>query len=63
MRLKTFAPVVLFVFLALIFDAHAQQSDTQTASSAVWNDNSLIAVQKDGGATGFEYDQSPIRSV
>lgn len=49
MRLKTFAPVVLFVFLALIFDAHAQQSDTQTASSGVWNDNSLIAVRKDGG--------------
>jgi L-ascorbate metabolism protein UlaG (beta-lactamase superfamily) len=49
MRLKTFAPVVLFVFLALIFDAHAQQSDTHVGSSAVWNDNSLIAVQKDGG--------------
>jgi L-ascorbate metabolism protein UlaG (beta-lactamase superfamily) len=49
MRLKTFAPVVLFVFLALLFNAHAQQSDTHAASSAVWNDNSLIAVQKDGG--------------
>jgi L-ascorbate metabolism protein UlaG (beta-lactamase superfamily) len=49
MRLKMFAPVVLLVFWALLFDAHAQQSDTHAASSSVWNDNSLIAVQKDGG--------------
>jgi L-ascorbate metabolism protein UlaG (beta-lactamase superfamily) len=49
MRLKTFAPVVLFVLLALTFDARAQQSDTPAAPSPAWNDNSLITVQKGGG--------------
>jgi L-ascorbate metabolism protein UlaG (beta-lactamase superfamily) len=49
MRLKTFAPVALFVLLALTFDARAQQSDTPAAPSPAWNDNSLINVQKDGG--------------
>jgi L-ascorbate metabolism protein UlaG (beta-lactamase superfamily) len=49
MRLKTFVPAVLFVLLALTFDARAQQSDTPAAPSLAWNDNSLISVQKDGG--------------
>jgi L-ascorbate metabolism protein UlaG (beta-lactamase superfamily) len=49
MRLKAFAPVVLFVLLALTFGARAQQSDTSAAPSSAWNDNSLITVQKDGG--------------
>jgi hypothetical protein len=49
MCLKTFAPAVLFVLLALTFDARAQQSDTLAAPSPAWNDNSLISVQKDGG--------------
>src|ERR1700733_5942542 len=44
---RTFAPVVFFVLWALTFDACAQQSDA--ASSPAWNDNSLIAVQKDDG--------------
>ena len=49
MRLKAFAPIVLFVLLALTFGARAQQSDTSAAPSSAWNDNSLITVQKDGG--------------
>jgi L-ascorbate metabolism protein UlaG (beta-lactamase superfamily) len=49
MRLKTFGPIVLFVLLALTFDARAQQSETSVAPSPAWNDNSLITVQKDSG--------------
>jgi L-ascorbate metabolism protein UlaG (beta-lactamase superfamily) len=49
MRLKTFGPIVLFVWLALTFAGRAQQSDTSVAPSPVWNDNALITVQKDGG--------------
>jgi L-ascorbate metabolism protein UlaG (beta-lactamase superfamily) len=49
MRLKTFAPIGLFVLLALTFCARAQQSETSAAPSPAWNDNSLITVQKDGG--------------
>jgi len=49
MHLKTFAPIVLFVLVALIFEARAQQSDTPAAPSSAWNDNSLISVQKDDG--------------
>jgi hypothetical protein len=49
MRLKTFAPIVLFVLLALTFGARAQQSETSAAPSPAWNANSLINVQKDGG--------------
>jgi L-ascorbate metabolism protein UlaG (beta-lactamase superfamily) len=49
MYLKTFGPAVLFVLLALTFDARAQQSDTLAVPSPAWNDNSLISVQKDGG--------------
>lgn len=48
MRLKTLAPIGLFVLLALSFAARAQQSDT-SAAPPVWNDNSLITVQKNGG--------------
>jgi L-ascorbate metabolism protein UlaG (beta-lactamase superfamily) len=43
---KTFAPIVL---LALACGAHARQSHEAAASSAPWNDNSLITVQKNGG--------------
>jgi L-ascorbate metabolism protein UlaG (beta-lactamase superfamily) len=52
MRLKTFAPIVLFALLALLavtFGACAQQSETSAAPSSAWNDNSLITVQKHGG--------------
>jgi beta-lactamase family protein len=49
MRLKTFAPIVLFVLLALTFGARAQQPDTSAAPSPAWNDNSLITVQRGGG--------------
>jgi hypothetical protein len=49
MHLKTFAQIVLFVLLALTFEARAQQSDTRAAPSPAWNDNSLITAQKDGG--------------
>jgi L-ascorbate metabolism protein UlaG (beta-lactamase superfamily) len=49
MRLKTFAPIALFVLLASTFGARAQQSETSAAPSPEWNDNSLIAVQKNGG--------------
>jgi hypothetical protein len=38
MRLKTFAPIVLFVLLALTFGARAQQSETSAAPSPAWND-------------------------
>ena len=41
--------MVLFVPWALTFCAHAQQSETSAAPSPVWNDNSLITVQKEGG--------------
>jgi L-ascorbate metabolism protein UlaG (beta-lactamase superfamily) len=49
MRLITFAPIVLFVLLALTFGARAQQSETSAAPSRAWNDNSLITIQKEGG--------------
>jgi len=49
MRLITFAPIVLFVLLALTFGARAQQSETSAAPSPAWNDNSLITIQKEGG--------------
>jgi len=49
MRLKTFAPIVLFFLLALTFGTRAQKSETSAAPSPAWNDNSLITVQKDGG--------------
>ncbi len=49
MRLKTLAPIVLFVLLTLTCDARAQQSGKSVAPSPAWNDNSLITVQKTGG--------------
>jgi L-ascorbate metabolism protein UlaG (beta-lactamase superfamily) len=49
MRLKTLAPIVLFVFLTVTCDARAQQSGKSVAPSPAWNDNSLITVQKTGG--------------
>jgi hypothetical protein len=45
MRLKAFVSIVMLVFFAFTFRAHAQES----ATSAAWNDNSLITVQKAGG--------------
>ncbi len=50
MRLKTSAVIVLAVISALTFGARAQQVETPAAtSSSIWNDNSLIAIQKAGG--------------
>ncbi|HYL67676.1 MAG TPA: MBL fold metallo-hydrolase [Candidatus Limnocylindria bacterium] len=49
MRLKTLAPIVLFVLLTLTCGARAQQSGRSVAPSPAWNDNSLITVQKVGG--------------
>lgn len=46
MRAKVLASIIL---LAVSTRASAQQSDTSTAPSVVWNDNSLISVQKQGG--------------
>ncbi|MFZ0516381.1 MAG: MBL fold metallo-hydrolase [Acidobacteriaceae bacterium] len=46
MRLKTSASIVMFVSFAFTYRAHAQQS---AASPPVWNDNSLITLQKRGG--------------
>jgi hypothetical protein len=46
MRLKTLAPIVLFVLLTLTCDGRAQQSGKSVASSPAWNDNSLITVQQ-----------------
>jgi L-ascorbate metabolism protein UlaG (beta-lactamase superfamily) len=49
MSLKMFAPITLFVLLALTLGAPARQSGTSTPPSPVWNDNSLISVQKSRG--------------
>jgi L-ascorbate metabolism protein UlaG (beta-lactamase superfamily) len=51
MRHKALALILLFLFAptAVTFTARAQERDTSGASSSVWNDNSLIKVQKDGG--------------
>jgi L-ascorbate metabolism protein UlaG (beta-lactamase superfamily) len=46
---KTFAPILLFVLMALDFGARAQQSETSATPSPAWNDNSLIAAQKADG--------------
>jgi L-ascorbate metabolism protein UlaG (beta-lactamase superfamily) len=48
MRVRAFAFFALLPLLAT-FGVCAQQSDTATASSSPWNDNSLITVQKQGG--------------
>src|SRR6202050_421106 len=49
MRLITSASIVLFAFFASTLSACAQQSETAAAPSPAWNDNSLIAIQKEGG--------------
>lgn len=49
MRLKTLTPIVLFVFFAWNSSEHAQQSEKSAAPSPVWNDNSLITVQRNAG--------------
>ena len=49
MRLKTFAPIALFVLLASTFVARTQQSEPSVGPLPSWNDNSLITVQKNGG--------------
>lgn len=49
MPLKTAAPIALFVLLASIFGARAQRPETSATHFPVWNDNSLINVQKNGG--------------
>lgn len=48
MRLKTFAPIFLLVLFPWSFGAYAQQSES-AAPSPAWNNNSLIAVQGEGG--------------
>jgi L-ascorbate metabolism protein UlaG (beta-lactamase superfamily) len=49
MRLKTFGPIFLLVPLAWISGAYAQQSERSAPLSRIWNDNSLITIQRDGG--------------
>ena len=49
MRLEALPPTVLFVLFTFTCGARAQQSGKPAASSPVWNDNSLITVQKAGG--------------
>jgi L-ascorbate metabolism protein UlaG (beta-lactamase superfamily) len=49
MRPKTLAAIVSFVLLTLSDGARAQQSESSVDTSPVWNDNSLITVQKKGG--------------
>jgi hypothetical protein len=49
MRLKTLAAIVSFFLWTLNNGAPAQQPERLVDTSAAWNDNSLIAVQKDGG--------------
>jgi L-ascorbate metabolism protein UlaG (beta-lactamase superfamily) len=50
MRFITSALIALFVSLVLTpVGARAQQSETTATASAEWNDNSLIAIQKEGG--------------
>ncbi|MDX6527660.1 MAG: hypothetical protein QOI43_3171, partial [Gaiellales bacterium] len=48
---KTLAPILLFVLMTLDFGARAQQSETSAspAPSPAWNDNSLVAAQREGG--------------
>src|SRR5260370_34311973 len=49
MRVKTLAPIVLFVVSTLTSNALAQQSRKSVSPYPAWNDNSLITVQKKGG--------------
>lgn len=48
-RFKALASLVPLVVLALSFQGRAQQSSTAPEQSPPWNDNSLIAIQKEGG--------------
>jgi L-ascorbate metabolism protein UlaG (beta-lactamase superfamily) len=48
MGVKALASIALLSILATVV-ARAQQSDTPTAPSAAWNNNSLISIQKRGG--------------
>jgi L-ascorbate metabolism protein UlaG (beta-lactamase superfamily) len=49
MRFITSAVFLLFISLALTVGTRAQQAETTATASAEWNDNSLIAIQKEGG--------------
>ncbi len=49
MRAKTLAAIHLFVLMALNISARAQQSETSAPPSLPWNDNPLIAAQKEKG--------------
>jgi L-ascorbate metabolism protein UlaG (beta-lactamase superfamily) len=49
MRHKALALILLFAPTTVIFAARVQERDASGASSSVWNDNSLIKVQKVGG--------------
>jgi hypothetical protein len=49
MPLKNLAPISFLVWLVLTFGAAAQQAATSASAPPVWNDNSLISVQKKGG--------------
>jgi hypothetical protein len=49
MRHKALALFLLFAPATATFAARAQENATSGASSSVWNDNSLIKVQKVGG--------------
>ncbi len=49
MRHKALALFLLFAPTTAAFAARAQENDISGASSPVWNDNSLIKVQKGGG--------------
>jgi hypothetical protein len=48
MRLKMLVPIVLFVLSTSTYEARATVWEI-CGSSPVWNDNSLITVQKTGG--------------
>jgi len=49
MRHKALALILLFAPTTVTFVARSQERDTSGTSSSVWNDNSLIKVQKGGG--------------
>jgi L-ascorbate metabolism protein UlaG (beta-lactamase superfamily) len=49
MRHQALALILLFAPTTVTFAARVQERDTSGTSSSVWNDNSLIMVQKGGG--------------
>src|SRR5580658_7807081 len=49
MRHKALALILLLAPTTVTFAARVQERDTSGASSSVWNDNSLIKIQKNGG--------------